>query len=382
MKKLFYIGILLLIAFEILHVYFIMPFPGSQQMDSVGLAYFLHSYRWFFRILAGILILTGAKSVFSGKREWIPTLALLVTFGVVYMFNFKMSADAMFKESEHLTLQPKATNILDSNTIIIGVSLNGEAKAYPIRYLAYHHQVQDSLGGKPILVTYCSVCRTGRVFEPIVDGKHETFRLVGMDHFNAMFEDATTKSWWRQANGQAITGKLKGKALPEIASVQMALGKWFSLFPNGKVMQPDITYSMQYDTLGRYEQGKSKGELTRTDSASWQNKSWVVGIQLGNAAKAYDWNILKQKNIIQDKVGSTPILLVLSEDKNSFTAFERTAADSFYVQHDTLVSNTGKKYNLSGQPLQPGAAALKAITAYQEFWHSWRTFHPETTKYE
>lgn len=59
------------------------------------------------------------------------------------------------------------------------------------------------------MVTYCTVCRTGRVYSPMVNGKLETFRLVGMDHFNAMFEDASTKSWWRQSNGDCIAGPLK-----------------------------------------------------------------------------------------------------------------------------------------------------------------------------
>jgi hypothetical protein len=66
------------------------------------------------------------------------------------------------------------------------------------------HQVRDSINHIPVMVTYCTVCRTGRIYNPIVNGKAETFRLVGMDHFNAMFEDATTKSWWRQSTGECI----------------------------------------------------------------------------------------------------------------------------------------------------------------------------------
>jgi hypothetical protein len=49
MKWLFYLGIFLLILFEAANVYFIMPIPGSQQMDSLPLAYFLYSWRWIFR---------------------------------------------------------------------------------------------------------------------------------------------------------------------------------------------------------------------------------------------------------------------------------------------------------------------------------------------
>src|SRR5262249_16838882 len=150
-----------------------------------------------------------------------------------------------------------------------GVVKNGEAKAWPIRYILYHHQVQDTLDGEPILVTYCNVCRTGRVFEPFIDGRHETFRLVGMDSFNAMLEDTRTGSWWRQATGVAVTGPLKGTRLNEITSSQLTLRQFFALHPNAVVMQPDPAFTASYDTEGRFERGESRGSLTRRDAGSW-----------------------------------------------------------------------------------------------------------------
>ena len=152
---------------------------------------------------------------------------------------------------------------------MVGVERDGEAKAWPIRFILYHHQVQDTIGGKPILVTYCNVCRTGRVFEPIVGGRHETFRLVGMDTFNAMFEDTRTGSWWRQATGTAVTGPLKGTCLTEVNSVQLTLGQFFALHPNALVMQPDPTFASEYDSAGRFERGESLG-------ASHADGSWIV----------------------------------------------------------------------------------------------------------
>ena len=77
-------------------------------------------------------------------------------------------------------------------------------------FIGYHHQVRDRVGGTDVLVTYCTVCRSGRVFSPLVDGTLERFRLVGMDRFNAMFEDESTGSWWRQATGAAVAGPRKG----------------------------------------------------------------------------------------------------------------------------------------------------------------------------
>ena len=52
-----------------------------------------------------------------------------------------------------------------------------------------------------------------------------------MDHFNAMLEDNTTKSWWRQVTGEAVAGKLKGQQLPEVYSTQTTLKHWLELHP-------------------------------------------------------------------------------------------------------------------------------------------------------
>jgi hypothetical protein len=382
MKKLFYIGIAGLTLFEALNVYFIMPMPGSQRMNSLDVAYFLYSYRWFFRTLFGLMIAVNTIHTFqTSKRKWTPTVWLLLLIAAIYVFNFKMSADAMFKEPETLSLKPKSNNLMPDSTMVVGVEHNGEVKAYPIRFITYHHQVRDSVGGKPMMITYCSVCRTGRVFEPLVKGRPEKFRLVGMDHFNAMFEDATTKSWWRQANGEAVTGSLKGEMLPEVESFQVRLDKLFKLHPNALVMQLDELIKSKYDTLGKYEYGRSKGQLTRTDSLSWQDKSWVVGIEIGKESKAYDWNLLKEKQIIHDKIGDVWLVLVLSEDQQSFGAFERTSeSETFLLRSGTIVVND-KVYNFAGHGLTT-PDNLKKLKAYQEFWHSWRTFHPNTKQYQ
>lgn len=351
MLKFFYIGAAGFVLFEILNVYFIMPFPGSQQMDSLDLAYFIHTYRWYFRLIFGVMIVMGAIKVFQGKYKWIPSLVLLAALYVIYTFNFEMSADAMFRQPEKLTFKPQSENLLKDSSIVIGIAYKGDAKAYPIRFISYHHQVQDVIGGKSVIITYCNVCRTGRVFEPIVNNQPEKFRLVGMDHFNAMFEDATTKSWWRQVTGEAVAGPLKGSVLPEVESSQLTLKKWFALYPDGVVMQLDETSREKYDSLGRFERGKSKGKLTRTDSLSWQDKSWVVGIQLNDESKAYDWNKLKEERIINDQVGGKSIVLALSEDGQSFVAFERPAGTgNFTLKSDTLLIKD-KVYDFSGLDL-------------------------------
>jgi hypothetical protein len=378
MKKIFYTGFIGLLLFEILNVYLIMPMPGSQQMNSINEAYFLYQWRWAFRILFTAIIIVGGYK-FAWASWWRPVIFLLVLVSVIYGVNFKMAADHMFYKPTQVLMANETNNKVDSGRLVIGVINNGEAKAYPIRFLGYHHQVQDTVGGKPFLITYCTVCRTGRVYEPIVNGKPEQFRLVGMDHFNAMLEDATTKSWWRQATGEAITGKLKGQKLPEFFSTQTSLTKWLVLNPHSLVMQEDPSFKDEYDTTGKFESGKSTSELTGTDSLSWKDKSWVIGVKVGKEKKAYDWNQLKSQHIINDTLDGKNIIVVLAQDDKSFFAFENAEpATLFSFHNDTLVQNN-LQFSIDGKGINHNGK-LKSLPAYQEFWHSWRTFNPGTKK--
>ncbi len=379
MKKLFYFGLLGLALFEVANVYFIMPMPGSQRMNSIDLAYFLYAYRWWFRVAFGLMIMVGSVGAFTARRNWIAVLAMIPVVAIVYMFNFKMTADHMFLQPEHLVFKPSNQNELTDSSLVVAVAHGGVAKAYPIRSIQYHHQVRDTVGGLPVMVTYCNVCRTGRVFEPVVDGKPEDFRLVGMDHFNAMFEDATTRSWWRQANGEAITGSRKGLQLPEVESSQLQLKKFFELYPAGVVMQFDPTFKTRYDTVGRYEKGRSRNPLTRTDSLAWQDKSWVLGLDVNGAATAIDWRDLQREQLVELTVGKKTAVVALSSDGHSFVAFEKPVDETFIFRNDSLVGKN-TQYDLAGRSKDGGR--LVPLKAYQEFWHSWRTFHPNTEQYK
>ncbi|HMC98625.1 MAG TPA: DUF3179 domain-containing (seleno)protein, partial [Ferruginibacter sp.] len=250
------ISLLFLVAIEVLRVYFIMPFPGSQRTDSINTAYFINKNIWWLRILGFMLLLGPAIYVYGRTKTWkkITLSIFLLLYGVVfYFFNFKFLADKMFYQPNNKILATVRENKVDSSKLIVGVTINGESKAYPLEIIGYHHQVQDTVGGEPVMVSYCSVCRTGRVFSPVVNGQYQHFRLVGMDHFNAMFEDVDTKSWWRQATGEAIAGKLKGQHLKELPSEQMRLGAWIRLHPDTRIMQPDPDFAKQYKDLEGFD---------------------------------------------------------------------------------------------------------------------------------
>lgn len=376
----FAFGLLLLASFELANVFFIMPLPGSQRMRSLELAYLLYSWRWIVRGLAVALIVVGARRAWSQGR--VARVGMVLGLGIVgvmvAVFNFRMAADAMFRMPTTMVMAPAAENHVEMDRLVVGIESGGEARAYPLQFIGYHHQVRDSIAGREILVTYCTVCRTGRVFDPRIVGQVERFRLVGMDHFNAMLEDRTTGSWWRQANGEAVAGPLRGTTLEELPSRQVTLRQWLALFPASRIMQGDPAFAAQYAKDFAFERGTSRSRLTGTDPRSWEEKSWVIGIRVGTAARAYDWNQLLRERAINDTLGGRPIVLAVAGDSASFYAFVRPDTVSrLKLDGDSLrVGDRAWAFNGKGR-----GGALVALVASQEFWHSWRTFNPGTTRH-
>jgi hypothetical protein len=378
----------ILIGAEVLRVYYIMPFPGSQQEETVSLAYFLNSYIIYFRV-AGWLLLIYALFI-SWAHLTVSLKAIIAIIFAFYLFiailfNYYFSADHIFYQPKHKKFLKASESTIGQHQLILGLFINGEAKAYPLELIGYHHQVRDTVGGKPVMITYCTVCRTGRAYSPIVDGKPATFRLVGMDQFNAMFEDEGTKSWWRQVNGEAIAGPSKGKKLEEISSEQMTLRAWLEQHMNSKIMQPDTLYQPGYDDLKEFDEGKVESDLEKRDSSSWNNKSWVIGIQLGKQARAYDWNELRREHVINDTLNHQNIIIAIENDSISFHTWKRdTLVFSWDRAKQKLIDrNTKSIWTWNGECIEGTlkGSRLPHVQSYQEFWHSWRTFRPHTTRY-
>lgn len=392
MKKLLLpVGLLVLFTAEILRVYFIMPFPGSQRSNTIAVAYFLNQYIFFIRLAALFIIGVAVYRAFGKWKKWksgLFILGMLIYGFVFYMINYRFLADKMFYQPKNKVLANVTGNKVGWDKLVLGVTLNDESKAYPLEIIGYHHQVQDSIGGEPVIVTYCTVCRTGRVFSPVINGKKEYFRLVGMDHFNALFEDNTTKSWWRQATGEAITGKLKGTRLREIPSRQMRLGSWLRSFPSSLILQPDPAFSGKYADLAGFDAGTIRSGLEKRDSVSWQYKSWVIGIRHDNASKAYDWNQLIRNRVIEDSVNELRIVIAVEDDNASFHVWNRMVNNRLlhFVPDSSGIKDTvtGSVWNHDGiciDGLLKGER-LKPIQASQEFWHSWKAFNPGTVVYK
>lgn len=388
------IVILLLLALflaEVFRVYLVMPFPGSQRSNTVDIAWWISTYRVWIRIAVLSVAAFALVRVWKHGRLWekIALPIALAGYLVVFLFfNYRLDAQHIFHQPGNKSFIPVAS-VMDKSKLVIGIVVNGEAKAYPIQLIGYHHQVMDTVGNEPLIITYCTVCRTGRVYSTMVNGEHEQFRLVGMDHFNAVFEDKSTKTWWQQANGEAIAGPLKGETLKEIPSRQLTTDAWMRQYPQSVVMAPDPLYEERYFRLEDYDRGAMRSPLVKRDQRPWQPKSWVVGVKNEFASMAYDWNELVKKRVIMDSLPTLPIVVAMEADTTSFHVYDRRV-NGVALHFNTAVVNdqftdqgTQSTWNMDGLcvdgPLK--GQRLVRVQAYNEFWHSWENFQLNVKKH-
>ena len=155
-RLILFMALLLLFSAEILRVYFVMPFPGSQVSNTVSYAYWLdHSILWI-RILALLLLSFALIIVFRNGRIWEKILLplILVSYAILFFyFNFRLHADSIFHQPVTKSFTGAAKSEMDKSKLIIGVMIDGQAKAYPIQLIGYHHQVMDTIGKTPVMIT-------------------------------------------------------------------------------------------------------------------------------------------------------------------------------------------------------------------------------------
>ena len=385
----FWTGMFLLFVPGLVHAYLLMPFPGSQEREAIKLCYYIEKIILPLRILGGLVVAWYLVKYFTNnerKGKIVKASVLILGLASLYVTDVAYKASSMFEEPKTVKFANSVNNKVPESYIVLGVVNNGVAKAYPLVYLGYHHKVQDNVGDLPVLVTYCTMCRTGRVYSPLINGIRQNFRLVGARHYNAIVEDQTTGSWWYQATGEAAVGPMQGSYLKELPYEQSTLGAWLNKHPGSLILQPDNHFKSDYEDLKDYDVRQAVDrDSTLKNKDSLMRKSWVIGVVLDKKPKAYDWRKMQQICLLNDQFGATPLLIGLEDDDHSFHVFNRQVdGKALTFKLDTTGrftdNETSSTWNWEGLCVS-GTSKGKQLTklqAYQEYWHSWKHFHPGT----
>ena len=253
--------------------------------------------------------------------------------------------------------------------VVVGVKIGGEARAYPLRILVWHENVNDTVGGAPVAVSYCPLCRSALVFDRRVGGQTREFGVSGLLwNSNVLLydrqKDRGDESLWSQAHMKAVTGpaareKLTLKLLPaELTSWR----EWSARNPDTVVMSKQTGHRRDYD-VPPYKSYFSNDRLIfpvdqmKMRPDRFKSKEPLIVVNVGKRWKAYAVSdvaaVAGEEGFIEDAIGNDRLRLEYSKQSGNVRA--------------TLIDDKG---NMTEVP-----------TAYM-FWFALSAMLPEAEVYE
>jgi hypothetical protein len=287
---------------------------------------------------------------------------------------------------------------------VIALELNGESRAYPLQILIWHEIVNDTVGGIPVVVTFCPLCNTALVFErPVIDGELLTFGTSGnLRNSDLVMWDRQTESWWQQFTGDAIVGELTGTRLEFLATSILSWGDYKGNFPGGQVLSKDTGFNRNYglNPYAGYDDvnifpflfdGKVDDRLLPMTR--------VLGVELDKQGAAYVYDRLIEDRAINDTLGENPIAAFwkagtasavdassISEGRDVGTTgvFLRTIDGqvlTFSANDDGTFrdSETGSTWDILGEAISGSLVGknLTPVPHHDTFWFAWAAFVPD-----
>jgi len=281
------------------------------------------------------------------------------------------------------------SNFMSDSDIVIGLEINGDAKAYPLFILVWHEIVNDKVGETPVSVTYCPLCYTSQVFERILDGREVEFGTSGkLYNSNLLMYDRLTESYWSQSLGMAVTGPLSGSQLKTIPFDLITWGDWKRLHSDTLVLTTDTGHIRSYatDPYGNYYSEPRIMFPVENSDDRMHPKEIIIGFNEDDIYKAYKQDDIESDKAINDFVGLTPIVLISEHDQNS-RIFQRTVDGKllrFLYDDGMLVdSETKSMWTYDGMAISGPMAGsiLQRMPIHPGFWFEWVAFHPDTIVY-
>lgn len=165
--------------------------------------------------------------------------------------------------------QPKvvaaaAAKYMGDKNVVFGLEINGEARAYPKRILAWHEMARDTLGGVNLAVVYCTLCGTVIPYETVSGGRSYTLGTSGLLYrSNKLMFDADTNSLWSTIEGRPVVGPLAQSetTLKYRPVVTTTWKEWRAAHPDTTVLSLDTGHQRDYDEGVAYRSYFSHDDL-------------------------------------------------------------------------------------------------------------------------
>lgn len=278
----------------------------------------------------------------------------------------------------------EASYLLDDD-LVFGVEINGDVRAYPLRIMGWHEMFNDTIGGVPVALAYCTLCGAGILFETDVEGRAEPFVFATsglLYRSNKLMYDRETQSLWNQFTGEPVVGPLvdSGLKLKIRPNTITSWGEWKKSNPNTKVLSLETGYNRNYDSGFVYRDYFASPDLMFPayvrDETKVKRKDYVFGIRDVAAARAWPVEAFRETSVINDAVGALDIVLIGNPDTRTVRAYERDAGETFSLNASGQIEMNGEPWEMNEAFLASadGSKKRSRVPGHISYWFSWDNY--------
>jgi hypothetical protein len=285
----------------------------------------------------------------------------------------------------------QAAYLSDTN-LVFGIVINGEARAYPKRILAWHELARDTVGGKPITVVYCTLCGTVIPYESVVGGKLRVLGTSGLLYrSNKLMFDEETNSLWSTLEGKPVVGPLAGSGLElvPLPIVTTSWREWRTRHPQTTVLSEETGHERDYSEGAAYRSYFGNDELmfqVPQPDTRLSNKAEVLVMLLtsrngGSHPVAIAADFLTRNRVYHGRFREHSIVVVTSPDGANRVYEAGTVRFVRLVDESRVRDANGRDWRIGEESLVLEAAAprsLRRIAARRAFWFGWHAQFPHT----
>ena len=139
-------------------------------------------------------------------------------------------------------LEPSQVQYLAEDDLVLGLAINGEAKAYPHNIGWWHEIINDVVGGQPVSVTFCPLTGTGLVFDA-TDENGEQFSLGvsgKLYNNNLVMYDRRDRTLYPQIYFTGVWGGRENQSLTLLPVIETTWAAWKQMYPETTVVKEGI----------------------------------------------------------------------------------------------------------------------------------------------
>lgn len=276
------------------------------------------------------------------------------------------------------------------DAIVEGVIVDGQPRAYPRPITVWHEIVNETIGGKPVSITYCPLTGSALVFSgELAGGRTTTFGTSGkLYNSNLVMYDRATSSLWPQLLGLAVSGERKGERLRELPlAVTTTWGRWKARYPETLVLSAETGHLRTYGVSPYGDYDTSSGIIfpVKPTDERYHPKKVVVGVRAGGEAIAIRKQEFASRRVANIELGGEALVATHDAALDAIRVFKRTTAKGevrFTVRDDAVVDEqTGSRWSPEGRATAGELAnlQLERVNAYDVMWFAWFAFNPRTS---